>query len=97
MLSGGAQGVKIIGLNDPLLARYNGCTLADIAAGEGLGAEEAILHLLLAEKTSPEAIFFLASEDNLRTILRQPWVCIGSDVGTPPVDSGRSFTCARLA
>ena len=89
VLSGGAQGVKIIGLNDPLLARYNGCTLADIAAGEGFGAEEAILHLLLAEKTSPEAIFFLASEDNLRTILRQPWVCIGSDVGTPPVDSGK--------
>jgi N-acyl-D-amino-acid deacylase len=89
VLSGGARGVKILGLKDPRLTRYNGCTLADVAKGEGLGPEEAIIHLLLTEQSEPAAIFFHGSEENLRSILKQPWVCLGSDVGSLPVEAGK--------
>jgi N-acyl-D-amino-acid deacylase len=90
VLSGGARGVKVLGLKDPALVRYNGGTLADVAAGEGLGPEEAALYLLTTEQSDdPAAIFFHASEDNLRTILQQPWVCLGSDVGSLSVEAGK--------
>jgi N-acyl-D-amino-acid deacylase len=89
MLSGGARGVMILGLQDPQLARYNGCMLTDIADSENLTPEKTIIHLILTESSEPAAIFFNASEDNLRSIMQQPWVCLGSDVGCPSIDTGQ--------
>jgi len=80
-LAGGAAGVKILDLKSDLLRPLNGQTLAEIAAALQIGTEEAIIAIILAEKAAPAAIFFHASEDNLRTILKQPWVCLGSDIG----------------
>lgn len=88
-LSGGARGVRVVGLKDAHLAGYNGCTLAEIAEGEGLSSEAAIIQVLLTESDSPSGLFFHAGEDNLRAILQQPWVCLGSDIGTPPIDPGK--------
>ncbi len=81
VLAGGAAGVTILDLKNPTYTHFNGQTLAAIAAQMGLAAEESILELLLAEKGDPSAIFFHSSEENLRTILQQDWVCLGSDVG----------------
>jgi N-acyl-D-amino-acid deacylase len=40
-----------------------------------------VLDLLHAEKNQVDAIYFVMSEDNLRSILRKPYVMIGSDSG----------------
>ena len=60
---------------------------------------------LVEEQLDIDAIFFCMSEDNLRTILRQSWVMLGSDaavrdtVGPLARDMPhpRAFgTCARM-
>ena len=81
VLAGGAANVRVVDLKSAPLVAYNGLTLAEIAARLGLAPEAALLELMLREQGDPSGIFFHASEDNLRTILQQPWVCLGSDIG----------------
>ncbi len=89
VLAGGARGTRILDLKSEAYAPFNGATLAEISAQLGKGPEEAILDLILAEKGEPSAIFFHGSEENLETILKQPWVCLGSDVGSFSSDTHR--------
>ena len=95
LLSGGATGVKVLDLKSPACVAWNGLMLSEIAEKMELGPEEAILELILAEKGEPMGIFFAASEDNLRAILRKPWVCIGSDVGSIAADESSKITHPR--
>jgi N-acyl-D-amino-acid deacylase len=80
-LAGGANGVTILDLKTEAYKPFNGATLAEISARMNAGPEEAIIELILAEKGEPTAIFFTANEENLQMILKQPWVCLGSDIG----------------
>jgi N-acyl-D-amino-acid deacylase len=81
VLAGGAKGVTILDLKTEMYQKFNGATLAEISAHMGVGPEAAIIDLILAEKGDPSGIFFHGSEENLQTILKQPWVCLGSDIG----------------
>jgi len=60
-------------------AHLQGRTLAEAASLRGQGVGEALCDLLIEERLDIDAIFFCMSEDNLRTILRQGWVMLGSD------------------
>jgi N-acyl-D-amino-acid deacylase len=82
MLAGGAKGTRILNLKSEAFNRFNGASLAKISAQLGKGPEETILEVIWAEKGDPTAIFFHGSEHNLQTILKQPWVCLGSDIGS---------------
>jgi N-acyl-D-amino-acid deacylase len=82
MLAGGANGTRILDLKSEALARYNGASLADISVQLGEGPEETILKLIQVENGDPMAIFHHGSEASLQTILKQPWVCLGSDIGS---------------
>lgn len=54
----------------------------DAIAGEmNVDAAEAAIRLFESSRTSPMAIFFSLSEEDLRTALVQPWVAFGSDSG----------------
>jgi len=73
--------------------RYQGLAVdaaARLAAKETLAF---VLELLFEEKTQVDAIYFTMSEDNLRAILRKPYVMIGSDSGCRahygPLSTGR--------
>jgi N-acyl-D-amino-acid deacylase len=81
VLAGGARCVTILDLKSDAYQNFNGRTLAEISEQIGKRPEEAIIALILAEKGDPSGIFFHSSEENLQTILRQSWVCLGSDVG----------------
>jgi N-acyl-D-amino-acid deacylase len=89
VLAGGAKGVTVLDLKTEAYQRFNGATLAEVAAHMDVGPEEAILALILAEKGDPTAIFFHANEENLKTILKQPWVCLGSDIGAISKDANK--------
>ena len=71
--------------------------------GQSVG--DALCDLLIEEQLDIDAIFFCMSEDNLRTILRQNWVMVGSDAAVRDTDGmlGRDMphprafgTCARF-
>ena len=65
---------------------YEGLTVAEVARRMGLEPCEAVFDLLLRTKMDVSAIFFGMSEDNLRRILKWPFVFLGSD------SSARSLT-----
>ena len=73
--------------------RYQGLRVDAAARLAGQETLEFVLDLLYAEKTQVEAIYFVMSEDNLRAILRKPYVMIGSDSGCRahygPLSAGR--------
>ena len=77
--------VMVMGFRtDSLNKLYRGKHLNEIARLHGKNANETILDLLVADKSSIPCIFFLISEDNIRKMLPLPYVSICSDAGSIP-------------
>jgi N-acyl-D-amino-acid deacylase len=77
--SGGAAGVLVSGVVNPDLKKYDGQTLAQIATAQGKDPLDALMDLVLADKAQTGALYFIASEEDLRYGLKQPWTSIGLD------------------
>jgi N-acyl-D-amino-acid deacylase len=77
----------------PQNRRYQGLRVDAAARAAGKETLAFVLDLLQEEKTQVEAIYFTMSEDNLREILRKPYVMVGSDSGCRahygPLSGGR--------
>lgn len=88
--------VKVLGFsNDVLDSLYKGKYLSEIAAHMGKSADEAVIDLLIKERAPIPAIFFLISPDNLKKMLAQPYVSIGSDAPSVSIDSAMKETGAH--
>jgi N-acyl-D-amino-acid deacylase len=99
----GWQNITISGC--PAMPRYEGRTLAEIAAERRQPASEAVIDLLREVRADADMILFMMSEDNVALGLRQPWVMIGSDgegrAAEGPYAAGKPHprnygTCPRL-
>jgi dihydroorotase/N-acyl-D-amino-acid deacylase len=66
---------------DAMRQQYERKRLADIAKLMDTTPAEAALRLFEASNSSPIAIFFGLSEDDLKLAMKQPWVAVGSDSG----------------
>src|SRR6266853_5485479 len=77
--SGGASGVLLSGIVNPELKKYDGQTLVQIAKEQGKASLDALLDMVLADKAQTGAIYFIASENDLRYGLQQPWTSVGLD------------------
>ena len=66
---------------DSLSILYKGNRLSEVARLHGKDADETVLDLLIADNSSIPALYFLMSEENMRRMLKQPYVSIGSDAG----------------
>ncbi len=73
--------------------RYQGLRVDAAARLAGKETLEFVLDLLCEEQIQVDAIYFTMSEENLRMILRKPYVMIGSDSGCRahygPLSAGR--------
>jgi len=75
--------VVILGFkSDTLNKLYKGKRLDEVARLHGKSADETVLDLVVADKTSVPSLYFLMSEENMRRMLKQPYVSIGSDGGS---------------
>ena len=75
--------VVILGFKkDSLNSLYKGRRLHEVARLHGKSADETVLDLVIADKTSVPALYFLMSEENMRRMLKQSYVSIGSDGGS---------------
>jgi N-acyl-D-amino-acid deacylase len=63
----------------PAKPAYEGQTVEQLAEEQGKEPMEVVLDLLLEVEAEVSMIQFSMSEDNLRQVLRVPWVMIGSD------------------
>lgn len=84
--SGGASGILLSGIQNPDLKQYNGKTLAQFADAQGKDPLDALMDLVVADKAQTGAIYFIASEDDLRFGLKQPWTSIGLDGSETSLD-----------
>lgn len=78
----GPEGILLVGFKSEALKPLTGKTLADVARLRGTSPEETVMDLVIEDGSRVEAVYFLMSEENVRTQLRRPWVSVGSDAGS---------------
>jgi dihydroorotase/N-acyl-D-amino-acid deacylase len=84
--SGGAAGVMVASVVNPDLKQYAGKTVAEIAQVQKKDPLDALMDFVLADKGLSGALYFIASEEDLQTGLRQPWTSIGLDANELSLD-----------
>jgi dihydroorotase/N-acyl-D-amino-acid deacylase len=84
--SGGAPGVMVASVVNPDLKQYTGKTVAEIAQAQKKDPLDALMDFVLADKGLSGALYFIASEEDLQTGLRQPWTSIGLDANELSLD-----------
>lgn len=84
--SGGAPGVMISGVVNPELKKYDGKTVAEMAASEKKDPLDALFDFILADKAQTGALYFIANEEDLQYGLKQRWTSIGLDANESSLD-----------
>lgn len=86
--------VMLLGFKkDSLNKLYRGKRLDEVARVHGKDADETMIDLIVADKTSIPAIFFLMSENNMKRMLKLPYVSVCSDAAAyaaepPDIEDG---------
>jgi N-acyl-D-amino-acid deacylase len=83
---GGASGVLIASVLNPDLKQWEGKTVADVAKAWKKSPEDTLLDFVVADNAQTGAIYFMASEEDLKTGLSQPWTSIGLDANEMSLD-----------
>jgi dihydroorotase/N-acyl-D-amino-acid deacylase len=83
------HGVMVTGFRDSTLKKYEGMRLDEIARAMNEDWTDALIDLTLRENARLGGIFFLASDENLRMQLKQPWMKFGTDAEGWNPDSTR--------
>ena len=84
--SGGASGILVAGFVNPDLKKYDGQTLAQIATAKKKAPLDTLFDLVIDDQARTGAIYFIASEDDLRYGLKQPWTSLCLDASELSLD-----------
>lgn len=84
--SGGATGVMISGVVNPDLKKYDGKTVAQMAAAEKKHPLDALFDFVIADHGQTGALYFIANEQDLQYGLKQRWTSIGLDANETSLD-----------
>ncbi len=82
LLSSGPEGALLVGFRNEELRRYQGMTLAEVAAERGTSPEETAIDLVIEDGTRVQVVYFLMSEENVRRQIALPWVSFDSDAAS---------------
>ncbi len=77
--AGGPEGILILGVRKPEHRQFQGKTLAHVAGMMGQDAIDALMDLVLRDRSRIDTAYFSISEDNVRKEVQLPWVSFGSD------------------
>ena len=83
---GGASGVLLASVEKPELKQFEGKTVEDVARAWKKSPEDALMDFVIADSAQTGAIYFMASEEDIRTGLEQPWTSIGLDANEMSLD-----------
>lgn len=73
----------LVGFKADSLKPLTGKTLAEVARMRGKSPEETAMDLVVADGSRVGTVYFLMSEENIRTQLALPWVSFCSDAEAP--------------
>jgi N-acyl-D-aspartate/D-glutamate deacylase len=79
----GDRGIYVTQIFNDDQQAYEKKFIGEIAAMMAVTPEEALMTLFAASESSPRVIFFSMNEDDVRYALKQPFVSVGSDSGSP--------------
>ncbi len=77
--SGGADGVMVAEVLDPKLKKYEGKTIAAIAAEEKKDPRDVAIDIVLADRANAGCIIAIMDEKDVRAALASPLVSFGTD------------------
>jgi N-acyl-D-amino-acid deacylase len=83
---GGAQGVLIASVGKPELKQFEGKTVEDVAKAWKKSPEDALMDFVIADSAQTGALYFMASEEDIKTGLAQRWTSIGLDANEMSLD-----------
>jgi N-acyl-D-amino-acid deacylase len=89
------EGVLISRLVKPENQQYSGKRLSEIAQLMHKDWAETAMDLISSEHSRVETMFFIASEDNLKLQLRQPWIKFGTDAAGIDPSTARGLAHPR--
>jgi dihydroorotase/N-acyl-D-amino-acid deacylase len=75
------ENVLIVGVRKAESKRWVGKRLGEIARSMGKNWIDAAMDLIAADETRVDTLFFMMSEENVKTQLRLPWIKFGTDAG----------------
>jgi N-acyl-D-amino-acid deacylase len=84
--SGGGSGVMVSGVVNPDLKKYDGKTVAQIAAAQKKTELDTLFDFVIADKGQTGALYFMANEKDLVYGLKQPWTSLCLDAGELNLD-----------
>ncbi len=84
--SGGPSGVLVSGIVNPDLKKFDGKTIAQIAAAQKKPPLDALFDMVLADKAQTGALYFIADENDLLYGLKQPWTSLCLDASELSLD-----------
>jgi N-acyl-D-amino-acid deacylase len=79
----GEHGIFVARIANPALAPFEKKPVEQIAAEMGTTTDEALIKLFSETPVSPAVIFFSMNESDVQEALKQSWVSLGSDSGSP--------------
>ncbi len=79
LAAGSPDRILLVGFKSEKLKPLTGKTLAEVARMRGKDPIETIMDLILEDRSRIETIYFLISEENIKTEVARPWVSFGSD------------------
>jgi N-acyl-D-amino-acid deacylase len=77
--AGGPDRVLIASVVNPALKKYEGKTVAQMAAEEKKDARDALIDLVVADRANTACIIFMMDEEDVKTALRSPLVAFCTD------------------
>jgi N-acyl-D-amino-acid deacylase len=89
------EGVMLTRLTKPENHPYEGKRLSEIAQAVHKDWADAAIDIISSEHSRVETMFFIASEDNLKLQIRQPWIKFGTDASGLDPATAKSLTHPR--
>ncbi|HET9401803.1 MAG TPA: D-alanyl-D-alanine carboxypeptidase/D-alanyl-D-alanine-endopeptidase [Candidatus Acidoferrales bacterium] len=86
LASGGPGGVMIASVFNESLKKYEGKTVAEMAAAMHKSPVDGLMDFVIADNLQTGALYFIASEPDLQYGLKQTWTSIGLDAGEESLD-----------
>ncbi len=83
---GGGAGILLASIQKPDLKQFEGKTLDDVAKAWKKSQEDTLMDFVIADSAQTGALYFMASEEDLKTGLEQRWTSIGLDANEMSLD-----------
>ncbi len=83
---GSPDRLLLVRFENASLKKFEGMTLAEIAAARGQDPVEAIMDLIVEDRSRIETVYFTDTEENVRKQVKFPWISFGSDAASMSSD-----------